>query len=177
MTSVNKVKICPNCRAEISMFSPTLTIDWETCPQCGKSLKIPQLKNFGMPDYLHLQKDSLLEEGGPDKLKQDDGRYKELGEKIEQELTDLAKTCQDEDRVASMRDALKMIQESLLSCATNETLRTMTSIGRSIGKLSEAIEQYVKSGGQTNDRKVRRISPEFGDESWNQAAAAASRDS
>lgn len=178
MVSTNKIRICPSCDTDLSLVPEQLMTPEgdECCPYCRKCLKTPAHKNFGSPDYLHHQRNSLLKDGGADKLKPGDKKYETRSVRLEWELTEWARSCSDEDRVAAFEDALRLLKEVMHSNSTSETIGAMTTMGRSIGKLSESIDQYYKAGGFHHDRKARLVPPEFGDDTGNQASATASRD-
>lgn len=172
--SSSVLKLCKACGSDIS--SPDTPAFTDRCPYCTANLKIATSEYFGSPDYLCLQKDSLLKELEIRKLKPGGTPYTEESAKIQNALVKWARGCPDMDKVAAMTDAAIILRELIHSEASPETMSAVVNIGKNLAALAKTIEDYRRQGGSIYDREIRLVSPEFRDSGGDQASATAGRD-
>ena len=177
-TSIGLLPSCPNCHVNLTADpDSSVTLDKDICWNCGRKLKNPHNKHFECPDYLYHQKNSLIEELGMSKLKPGDLEYDKALEEIQKNLVLWTRECTTEDRLAPLFDSIYMLENLIYTITTPEDIKSVISLAKNIGTLGNALEQYFKAGGSYYDRKVRRVRPDTGDTSWDQATATARRDS
>lgn len=117
MPKVTQVTLCPRCRSTISMKE-------DSC-RCGFRFQFPLASEYVRPDYIYFQKF-----------------------KVKQSPDEWFKNCPHEAQVAAMEDALRTLEYLLASKPPREGhLVKITTIGKHIGRLSQAIENYSHEGG------------------------------
>jgi hypothetical protein len=107
------------------------------CPKCGIEMDkkddfcvcgfrfLSPVSEYRRPDYIYFQKHVV---------KADPNNW--------------FKTCPHESQIAAMEDALKTVKFLLQSRPPHEGhLARITGIGKQIGRISQAIEDYSKVGG------------------------------
>ena len=155
MAKVNQVAMCPNplCQKELPHPTP------DSCPHCGKILHA-ESGTFGPPDYISMQlranreRNGISSEKGPN-----DVQKKEL-DKIDSDLVKWLRSCPDEDRIAAFEDAYLFLGQILHADVDGEQIRLIVGQAKRLGKLAEAIEGYIKSGGILRVRETRQIQAE-----------------
>ena len=117
MAKVQQVILCPKCREGINIKD-------DFC-KCGFRFLASGVTEYKRPDYIYFQK--LEVKRNPD---------------------DWFKTCPHEAQRAAMEDALKTVKYLLASLPPHDGhLRQITGIGKHIGRISQAIEDYSLAGG------------------------------
>lgn len=160
MAIVNEVKVCPSCDTGLPLP------DMERCPRCKALLRSPENKFFSTPDYLTMQLSDHL----TDTAKEHAGNPAELTEKSSDVYFHYyawLKVMPKEDLLAAIRDARSIMQNLLVSNADIHSIKMAVHLGKDIGKLSSALEEYLKEGGQilnTDHIKVDLPKPEDPDQ-------------
>lgn len=174
---ISPLSTCHYCEASLMPGPESETpTDVGHCWNCGRLLKNPTNKHFECPDYLHHQKNSLIEELGRGKLKPGDTKYDEKIQEIQKDLISWVRECTSEDKIAPLHDSVVIMENLIHTTTTGEDLKIIISLAKKIGNLANVLEQYFKAGGCTYDRKIRRFRPDNGESSWDQATATAGRD-
>ena len=145
MPTVNAVKICPKC--EKLLHDPNQM----KCFYCHTLLKTPNSDFFGVPDYLTRQySEAILETKRDGKVKEG----QELSSEVSQKINEIRAQYQEwimhmpyEDRIASMRDALTLMQHLIVGNASLKEVGELLKLGKRIGEISDAIEGYLKAHG------------------------------
>ena len=162
-----ELKLCRSCGSDITSEHT------ERCPYCTAKLKTPTSKYYSSPDYLSLQRDSLLKELESRKLKPGDTKYEEAAADIQNEMVKWARNCPDEDRIAALVDSVIILRELVHSESSTDTMRRVIACAKGLSQLASTIEDYFKLGGSQYDREIRLVSPEYRDDGGNQAASGA----
>ena len=158
MATASQAAFCPKCGHELPLARA------EKCPTCSTPLTPPDNSFFGSPDYLWHQREMHLD--GCDttrvtaKTKVHD--LKKI-EEIELALTDWARRCPSEDKMAALRDAQLILSNIVHAPVSPDELRQITSLGTAIGKLAHAAEEFFRHGGQVYDRRIGKIQALPGD--------------
>lgn len=138
MAKVNSVALCPQCEVE-TVRSPE-----GRCPNCRYIVDSKKNPVFEGGYYLTIQKADAV--GKAKQIKSEKERNEEF-QKIEQAHKDWAVGCSDEDRLAAMQDALHLLRYVVHSPSDPRVIKSMTSFGKQIGDLSQAIENYIAKSG------------------------------
>jgi len=153
MATISQAAFCPKCHKEL------LASDIGFCNSCNTPLAPPDNAYFGSPDYLWHQRDAHMSEvdsthpGGKAKVT-DEGKMQEITDA----WFDWARRCPMEDKVAALRDAQLILQQALHAPIPARDLQQITTLGKAIGKLATAVEEYFRVGGGIHDRKIGRVS-------------------
>ena len=145
MANVNEVKLCPHCEHELPLP------DIERCPSCKALLRSPENKFFSTPDYLTMQlSDHLaaLTYKQTPKERQDLTQLYKKSSEIYEHYYAWLKVMPKEDVIASFRDTRSLLQNLLVSNADIATIKIAAALGKDIGKLAKALEEYLSEGGQ-----------------------------
>lgn len=156
MANANALAVCPRCGVELPGPTPPV------CPNkvCRHIFKVPTNKHFKDPDYLDRQmrrwRDSFARrETGfrpPDEVSEE---YLILSS-----YSQWAEDAPMASRLAAFRDAFHLLRHVVHSDMSEadfiKELRELTSLGKTIGKLSESLENYFKCGGSSSDDEYRR---------------------
>jgi hypothetical protein len=145
MVKVNKVFFCPECEFEIR------GADVDECPNCGREFTSHESKFFTSPIFLCRQLESHEQNLHLGSIKEQRDFEKVELENIYKDYRLWLRKCSHQDKLASLKDSLLIMQNLIHTSATPEVLRALTSIGKKIGKLSEAIDNYFGAGGELND--------------------------
>jgi hypothetical protein len=172
--SIESLSICPHCQSDLTADP---SVRKGSCWNCGRILVNPINKYFESPEYIYNQKSSLLEFLEQSNLKPGDTKYEEKIQEIQKELTNWVRGCKTEDKLAALFDSTVILENLLFTETPVQDLRTIISMGKKIGTLANALEQYFKAGGTSYDRKAGPIRTDIGEGSWDQATATASRNS
>lgn len=117
MAKAQPVTLCPKCRSE-------MTVGDDHC-RCGFRFSFPLADGYVKPDYIYFQK-----------------------MKVKKDPAEWFKNCPHECQLASMEDAIRTLQYILMSKPPRDGhLQKITAIGKHIGRLSQAIENYSHEGG------------------------------
>lgn len=172
--SIESLSICPNCQCDLTADP---SVRKGSCWNCGRVLVNPTNKYFESPDYICSQKSSLMELLDQSNLSPGDSKYEEKIHDLQKELINWIRGCKTEDRLAAMFDATVTLENLIFTETPTQDLRTIIAMGKKIGTLANAIEQYFKAGGTSYDRKAGPVRPDVGENSWDQATATAGRNS
>ena len=135
---VKAVQMCKSCGVEL------LLKDQRACQVCGSKQSADDIKTkFSPPDYLFYQRQDQI---SGLKTNNTEAGMKE----IDHDMLSYIKASVDEDKIAAMYDALHTLKLLVLSDCTIDTLRTVTKMGKVIGKLAVSIEEYSKNQGVIN---------------------------
>jgi len=152
MATASQSAFCPRCGNELPAVRAA------ACGVCNTPLTPPKNNFFGSPDYIWYQRemhlDNLDTSRPTSKTKTHD--LKKI-EEMELALTDWVRMCPVEDKVAAMRDAQVILSNAVHAPLEVRDIQKLISIGKAIGKLSESLETYFRSGGQIYDRKIGRV--------------------
>ena len=146
-----------------------------SCWNCGRILVNPTNKYFESPDYIYTQRNNILEFMKHSNPRPGDARYEERLNEIQKELINWVRGCKTEDKMAALFDATIILENLLFTETPIQDLRAMVAMGKKIGTLANALEQYFKAGGTSYDRKAGPIRPDVGENSWDQATATSGR--
>ena len=146
MANVNEVKICPNK----SCGAPLPIPETDKCLSCGSLLRSPENKYFSTPDYLTMQLSDRISFAEEEFNKNPQALTKALNDVWAHYFAWL-KVMPEEDMVASLRDVKSILQHNFLSNAKLQTTGVLINLGKEIGKLSENMDAYIKSGGQVTN--------------------------
>ena len=141
------------------------------CPSCKTALIPPESDFYGSPDYLAHQLQTHQEEAlsrvrgvGEPKTEADSKKLQAeqevAGKKLEKLLAELARwarVCPTEDKLAALFDAQLIMQNAMHANMSIDTLRKLTAMGKHIGKIATAIEDYFRHGGEPHDPEARRV--------------------
>ena len=117
MAKVTPVIKCPKCGGEINNSTASC--------YCGFLFPYTNEQSYKQPDYIYFQKFKI--QSNPDEW---------------------FKVCPHEAQIAAMEDALKTVRYILSSKPPHDGhLKKITGIGKLIGRLSQAIENYSHEGG------------------------------
>lgn len=170
MSTSSSIHICRYCQ-----FTSPKSLE-DVCPSCGRILRGPKDPFFTSPVYLYHQRASVLKKINEDKLVVDPQKKNVAASDVQSKLHKWARSCPTEDKVAAVFDA-GLIMENIIHTQTpTEDIGKIVSIGKKIGELANALDQYFKAGGSPYDREIRQLRPYLGDPSGREAAASASRD-
>jgi hypothetical protein len=154
MATASQSAFCPKCGGELPVKRGP------NCPHCHTLLSPPPNKYFGSPDYLWHQKGEHLDKVDSSRPDTKSRRMDlEAIEEIELAVTDWARDCPIEDKVAALRDAQLIMSNLVHSSLDARDLQKITIIGKAIGKLATTIDEFFRNGGQVYDRKVGRVHP------------------
>jgi len=155
MAKTNQIALCTQCRAELPLPLP------KECPSCSHVIVPPENPYFGSPDYLAHQLDKYELELNPRYL---DPEAKYPTETDTRKLEDVriqhvkwARDCPLEDKLAALMDARLILSQIVHSSTKTENLRQITTLGKSIGKIAESIEQFFRCGGAHHDADTRPV--------------------
>jgi len=173
MATTSALIFCPKCGIE------RLNSSKKSCQLCGHSFVKPISEFFDTPDYLFYQMEDYKNQFDPER-RTDKAPTEEEIKKLEEAKKALKAwliACPPEDKKAAMGDALLILSNVLFSETCDEELQALISIGKKIGHLATAIEQYLHASGRPlHVRETRPLYPDANDATWSTATAGRSGD-
>lgn len=156
MSKVNNISSCQNCHIELSA-----DLVGNSCPNCGFVIKNSPNEFFEGPAYIYLQHEEELGKivAGKDEKK----KRKDEEHLLSSELAWFRK-CSDEDRIAALKDAFRVIQALMHSNASPETAQKVSKIGQQIGKLAASVDVHLEAGGYLYGKVVPKPTQPGGSE-------------
>ena len=154
--AVSTLRLCSTCKCEL----PTPTPD--ICPHCGsRTPPTNQLINnrFDCPYFLTHQFEDLLKEIIP---KAEDAGITENIEKqkLHRELIEWVRQSSSEDKLACILDSSFIMSELLHSHVSGDILKNIVCHAKRVGKIAEAIDQYINAGGSVQPLPIVSPRPE-----------------
>jgi len=152
MATASQTAFCPKCGAELQATKT------DKCQVCNTPLAPPNNEYFGSPDYLWHQREMHLDNcdtSRPTALTKEHNLKKI--EEMELALSSWARVCPIDDKIAALRDAHLILSNVVHAPVGVDDIRKLTTIGKAIGKLAQAVEDYFRSGGQIYDREIGRV--------------------
>lgn len=172
LATASEVKLCPYCEEALPSPKP------DSCPHCGRTLpqgKTKAAEFFECPDYLFFQKETLT--ALPDR-KPKEGQEAARGRMllaIHDDLVRFVRTSSPETLTAALFDAHLVMTHALHANLDGTTLKKIVATARAIGKMGEAIDQYIKAGGTTHDdgktRETEQLFSAGRSDNWSETAA------
>lgn len=154
MAKITQTIVCKNCGETINNDSPL-------CPYCKFVFRTEGVE-FSPPLYATLQcKDKGLDLSEPKNMAATNEIKRDLFLKLKNYAIS---QCSDEDRLFALLDAWLVIQNLLISNASADCMRAVTSTGKRIGELSLAIENYILKGGNLDKLNTANTRPDSADE-------------
>lgn len=156
MANTKELAICPRCSVELPHPTPAVCPN----PACRHKFKAPTNTHFQDPDYLSRQKTRLLNSfaerasGNRPKAEEQERCL------IQSNYLLWAKDAPMASRLCALKDAFQLLRYVLHSDMSEadfgSEMKTLINIGKSVGKLSESLENYFRCGGSTSDDEFKR---------------------
>lgn len=177
MVNIKPVSLCPNrdCGAELPYPVP------DTCPACNYHIKPAKNPYFATPDFLTFQMDDYRQSYDEDSRGADakplSPSDKKKFEDIKKQLVVWARECPTEDKLAALSDAHLIMRHALYAVMDGDALKSLIDIGKQIGKMAEAADNFIRSGGALYEPETRPVPADYGSDGGGTQAVGRSGDS
>jgi hypothetical protein len=145
MATITATKVCASCAFDLT------DIPGIYCPNCARPhsrSKKAAGEFFEAPYYVLFQQRDHKAALDSEKTKIGEAAYSTRLLEIDDTMHKYLRETEVEDLLAPLFDAHLVMSEILNSRAEGQDLLKAVTTSKAIGKLGEAIEQYVKAGGQ-----------------------------